>query len=344
MPATSTVSAQTKLLGGDTQELHFRPGVPGVIGVRSVPSITKPHSELGNLATIALQRPGNTTPLARATYKVNTLPPLILSYHPTAADLVTPGDWTCIVSNESLDPITFSTDVTFPIDIPLATASINLGFLNLLLSKLFDAAAITIHLESSDDGIPRTTLSMSLDVAALLKLPAYTQINIPNQEKTALGIPFVYRLVNLDSDPAYPIVFFSTDPALKVEMRFDTANAKLVAENLPAPDINIELFDIEITVGFDGSFQPVCNASAHLAFNNIDFSSDVSSGVQDAINQHLQGDPSFAALQDKKQVRAQIDSLFIAMMRLNQQGQQAQIQSYSVDGQTLTVTYFFRPT
>jgi hypothetical protein len=265
----------------------------------------------------------------------------LLSANPTAADLVPPGEWTCVVSNESVDPITFSTDVTFPIDIPLATASIDLEFLNLLLSKLFDAAAIRIHLESSDDGIPRTTLSLSLDVATLLKVPAFTQINIPNQEKTALGIPFVYRLVNLDSDPAYPIVFFTTDPELKVEIRFDTQAARLVAQNLPAPDINIELFDIEITIGFDGSFTPVCNTIAHLAFNNIDFSSDVASGVQDAINQHLQDSGAFAALQDKKQVRAQIDSLFIAMMRL---GSQAQIQGYSVDGQTLTVSYFLRPT
>jgi hypothetical protein len=189
MSATSTISAQTKLLGGDTQELSFRPGVPGVIGVRSVPSTTNPHSELGLLATISVRRPGNTTPLAKATYKVHNPSPLILSYHPTAADLVTPGDWTCIVSNESVDPITFSTDVTFPIDIPLATASIDLDFLNLLLSKLFDAAAIKIHIESSDDGIPRTTFSVSLDVAALLKLPAYTQINIPNQKRVPWGFP-----------------------------------------------------------------------------------------------------------------------------------------------------------
>lgn len=340
MPATSTISAQTRVLAGDSQEIQFRPGIPGVIGVNSVSSPKVARPDNGFLAMITLRRPGSTTVLAKGTYKVLTFP-LLLSYHATAADLATPGDWTCEVSNMSLDPITFSTDVTFPIDVPLATASIDLDFLNLLLSKVFDAAAIKIHIESSDDGIPRTTFSVSLDVAALLKLPAYTQINIPNQEKSALGIPFVYRILNLDSDPAYPIVFFSTDLELKVEMRFDTASARLVAQNLPAPDINIELFDIEITIGFDGSFQPVCNASAHLAFNNIDFSSDVSSGVQDAINQHLQDSPGFAALQDKKQVRAQIDSLFIAMMRL---GPQAQIQSYRVDGQTLTVTYFLRPT
>lgn len=343
MPATSTVSVQTKVLEGDFQEIHFRPGVPGVIGVSSVPSTTKPRSELGQLAVIAVQRPGNTNPLARVTYKVNNPSPLLLSYHPTAADLVTPGDWTCIVSNESLDAITFSTDVTFPIDIPLATASIDIEFLNLVLSKVVDAAAIQIHIESSDDGIPRSHLSLSLDVAALSKLPAFSQFNIPNQEKTALGIPFVYRILNLDSDPAYPIVFFSTDPALKVEMRFDTTNAKLVAQNLPAPDINIEFFNIEITISFDGSFQPVCNAIAHLAFDNIDFSSDVASGAQDAINPYIQQSPAFAPLRDKKQVRGLIDSLFIDMMRLGKPAQ-IQIQSYRVDGQTLTVTYFLRPT
>src|SRR6266436_1150915 len=114
MPATSTISAQTRVLGGDSQEIQFRPGLPGVIGVHTVPSPHVAHSEIGFLAMITLRRPGSTTPLAKATYKLLT-PPLLLSYHATAADLATPGDWTCEVSNMSLDPITFATDVTFPI-------------------------------------------------------------------------------------------------------------------------------------------------------------------------------------------------------------------------------------
>jgi len=313
-----------------------------VIGVRSVPSTTVAHSETGLLAMIILRRPGSTTPLAKATYKVHSSSILLLSYHPTVADLATPGDWTCDVSNESLDPITFATDVTFPIDNPLATASVDIEFLNLVLAKVVDAATIQIHLESSSDGSSASRLSLSPDVAALLKLPILTQFNVADQKKTELGIDFVYRILNLDSDPKYPIVILWTDPlSLKVVIRFDTASARLVAQNLPAPDINIELFNIEINVGFDGSFQPVCNAIAHLTFNNIDFSSDVISGVQDAINQQVQQNPAFAALLDKKQVRAQIDTLFIAMMRL---GPQAQIQSYRIDGQTLTVTSFVRTT
>jgi hypothetical protein len=339
MPATSTISTQTRILGGDSQQIQFRPGIAGVIGVHSVPSPQVAHSETAVFAMLILRRPGSAAPLAKATYKALT-PPLLLSYQATAADLAIPGEWTCEVSNQSLDPITFATDVTFPIANPLATASIDIGFLNLILAKVVDAAAIQIHLESSGDGSSASRLSLSPEIAALLKLPTLTTFNVSDQKKTELGIPFVYRILNLDSDPEYPVVLLWTDPvSLKVVIRFDTTSARLVAQNLPAPDINIELFNIEINVGFDGSFQPVCNASAHLAFNNIDFSSDVITGVQDAINEQTQQNPALAVLRDKKQVRAQIDALFIAMLRL---GQQAQIQSYGVDGSSLTVTYFVR--
>jgi hypothetical protein len=341
MPATTTISVQTRVLGEDSQEIAFRPGQPGFVSVHSVPAPNTAHTETGLLASITLRRPGSTSPLARATYKLHTAS-LLLSYNATAADLTTPGDWTCEVSNESLDPITFTTDVTFPINIPLQTASIDVEFLNLVLAKVVDAAAVQIHLQSSSDGGTASRLSLSQDIAALVQLPTLTQFNIPDQTKSVLGIPFVYRILNLDSDPEYPIVFFSTDPlCLKVELRFDTVNAKLVAQNLPAPDINISLFNIEITVGFDGSFTPVCSAIAHLAFNNIDFSSDVISGVQDAINQQVQQNPALGVLRDKKSVRAQIDRLFTSMFRL---GQNVQIQGYNTDGQALTVTWFVRPT
>jgi hypothetical protein len=338
MPATTTISTQTRVLGEDSQEILFRPGQPGFVSVHSVPAPNVAHTETGLLASITLRRPGSTSPLARATYKLHTQS-LLLSYNATAADLTTPGDWTCEVSNESLDPITFTTDVTFPINIPLSTASIDIEFLNLVLAKVVDAAAVQIHLQSSSDGSDASRLSLSQDIAALLKLPTVIPFNIPDATKSVLDIPFVFRILNLDSDPEYPIVFLSTDPlSLKVELLFDTANAKLVAEDLPLPDINITLFNIEVTVGFDGGFEPVCNAIAHMAFDNIDFSGDVISGVQDAINQKVQDIPQ---LRDKKSVRAQIDLLFTAMLRL---GQNVQIQGYKPDGQALTVTYFVRTT
>jgi hypothetical protein len=49
MPATSTISTQTRVLGGDSQEILFRPGQPGVIGVHSGPSPDVVHTETGLL-------------------------------------------------------------------------------------------------------------------------------------------------------------------------------------------------------------------------------------------------------------------------------------------------------
>ena len=291
---------------------------------------------------VLLRRPGSTKPVATAKFKVPSSS-LLLSYLATAADLATAGDWTCEVSNASLDPITFATDVTVPISNPLVTASIDTEFLNLILAKIVDAAAIQLHLESSGDGIPASSLLLSLDIATLTHLPAFTRFTVPDQPRTILGIDVVYRILDLDSDPEYPVVILVTQPlALKAILRFDTTSAKLVAQNSPAPDINIDLFTIEVNVGFDGSFQPVCSAIAHATIftpNDIDASADIVSGVQDGITKLIGETPTFAALLDKKQIRAQIDAIFAAILRL---GPLAQIQTYTVNGQTLTVTYFER--
>jgi hypothetical protein len=337
--ASSIVSTTTRLSEGNSQVIAFRPGQAGVVTVSSVPSPNHPHSETGLLAVVQLRRPGSTKPVARAKFPVSTSS-ILVTYPATAADLATTGDWTCEVFNASLDPITFATDVTFPISNPLATASIDTVFLNLILAKIFDAAALQLHLESSGDGDPRSSVSLSPDIATLTHLPTFTPFTVPDQLDTILGIPVVYRILNLDSDREYPIVILVTDPlSLKAVLQFDTTSAKLVAQDLPAPDINLDLFTIEVTVGFDGSFHPVCSAIAHATFNDIDVSDDIASGVQDGITKLSGENPTFAAFLDKKQIRAQIDATFAAIMRL---GPLAQIQAYGVDGQTVTVTYFER--
>lgn len=334
---TSTVSSQLDLPGGNVQTLRFRPGQAGRIDISSTPSPFVAKTETGLLALIELRSPGSATAVASQKFP-NSTPSLALAYTATAADLTAAGDWECDVTNETDQPIEFSTTVTFPYD-PLPTASIDLNFLNLLLATVVDAAAIQIHLQSSSDGIPQSRVTISLDIAALLNVPAATTFHIADQSETAADITFVYQLLNLDSDPNYPVVFLSTPPlSLTIFIRFDAASAQLVAQNLPAeaaPGIDLDSFSIEFVVGFDGSFTPVCTATAHLEFNDIDLSSDISSAVQTAIVNQLSS-AGFSALLDPQQVRGHIDSLFISLMRL---GPQAQIQSYTADGQTLTVTY-----
>src|SRR5689334_4357328 len=120
---TSSVSGKANLPAGGSQELSFRPGSPGRVTSHTDLSRSNAHTETGLIGLIILRRPGATKPLA--TVKINLGSASGgLSYDATAADLATPGDWVCEVSNESNDPITFTTVVGFPIDVPLLTASI----------------------------------------------------------------------------------------------------------------------------------------------------------------------------------------------------------------------------
>ena len=127
---------------------------------------------------------------------------------------------------------------------------------------------------------------------------------------------------------------FLTDPlCLDVIMRFEAST--LVGSGLP--DLNLDSLSVELNVGFNGSVTPVCKASAHLTLNDLDVSGFVGDAVVGAITKQIQQNPALAVLSDPLQVRAEIDTLFAALLRLDTG---ANIQSYSSDGQTLTVTYF----
>jgi hypothetical protein len=336
---TSTVSGQATLAAGDSQELSFRPGAPGRVSVHTELSRPNARSETGALAQIFLRRPGAARPLATATLRVGTRSGG-LSYDATTADLAVPGDWLCEVSNDSLDPIAFTTVVAFPINVPLLTASIDIELLNIVIAKLVDAASVRIHIESSGDGSPRSSMLLSEDIADLLVLPSVTMFSVADQTDTVLGFDVVYRVLNLDSDPEYPVLFLQSDPlAIVIVLRFDTQSARLIAQNLPSSaDVIVESLSIEATIGFDSGVQVAVNASAHAVFNNIDASDKLAGGIRDGINKQLRENPSLAALLDKKQIRARIDSLSIQMMRL---GKGAVIRGYSVDDGALTATYFF---
>ena len=253
-----------------------------------------------------------------------------------------PGNWTCDIDNDSLEAITFTTTVTFPIDVPVATASFDIGLLNIILAKLVDAASVRLHIESSGDGSPRSFVSLSQDIADLLGLPSVTTFPVADQTDTVLHFDIIYRIVNLNSDPEYPIFYLQPDPlAIMFVLRFDTQSARLVAQNLPSPaDVIVNSLDIEATIGFGSGVQIAVNAVAHVDFQNIDASDKLAGGIRDGINSQLQDNPAVAALLDKKALRSRIDSLFVQMMRL---GKGAVIRGYSVNDGALTVTYFVPP-
>jgi hypothetical protein len=72
---------------------HFRPVVEGAVSLRSVPSKTPAHSELGLVGIVSLFPLGTNKPVASAEANLGPVPVLALSHAVTAADLAAPRDW-----------------------------------------------------------------------------------------------------------------------------------------------------------------------------------------------------------------------------------------------------------
>ena len=196
-----------------------------------------------------------------------------MQYQATAADAALFGNWTCEVDNGLDVPLTWTTAISGPVtNIPLQSASFDLGLLNLLLTELTTIAALSVHLQSSADQSQLSEVSWSAAIATLMNgLTGYPfHLDDPAQS---------FRITNLNSDPSYPTVFLSGDRlTLTATVRFMTDDVKLEALDWPVPDITIGFFEVTLAVTFDGIIHPACSAVATLQFNSTDVSGQVESG------------------------------------------------------------------
>jgi hypothetical protein len=351
--ATQTVSDQSQIASESQHDIRFRPRSPGQITVLSTPSPVpmKSQTETGLLGKVELRRPGSGVPVASLASKIGENH-LVLSYTATSADLATAGDWTCRILNSSLIKSVFATQITSVSDFPLKTASFDLGLLGNMLSAAARTAALRVHLESSSDGSPQSVASWSVPVASSFGGSVESRFKIDDPSKTLVDIrnhtiDTTFRLLGLNSDPAYPIISVLTNPMrFFVALRFNTQGALLKAKDAGVPDINIDSFAISATVGFDGTIVPQCDVTAILRFNNTDVSGDVKSSVEAAILGQLAQQKITPAL-----VRQKIESFFVLLMRLSdstivhgyRQVVQGHVQSYSVQGNSLVVSYYQVP-
>jgi phospholipase C len=113
-PLMTSVEDHAQLAGGDTETINFRPNQPGRITMASTIDKKILHSESGNLGTVTLRRPGNST-LLHNTTAVGGDPGnrLGLTYVATVADLAVAGDWICTVVNDTETTANFQTRVTY---------------------------------------------------------------------------------------------------------------------------------------------------------------------------------------------------------------------------------------
>jgi phospholipase C len=110
-PIMAIVQDKGLIAGGDSRTISFRPGQPGPITIVTEIDKNITHSESGKLGALSLHRPGNPILV------IKTIPiggrSLSLAYTATAADLSTPGNWTCSVINATETSATFQTRINY---------------------------------------------------------------------------------------------------------------------------------------------------------------------------------------------------------------------------------------
>src|SRR5437660_10478677 len=122
----NTLTDRAQLLSGDSREIKFRVLQPGLITIRVTRDKTNPKTESGIVGSLLLDRPGSTHAVATAVGKV-TDSVMLLQHQATAAEVAVPGDWTCEVTNDALDPLVFTTQIMGPVaSVPLQSASIHM--------------------------------------------------------------------------------------------------------------------------------------------------------------------------------------------------------------------------
>ncbi len=114
LTSPTTLDRPMVLAGGTSSSVAFRLGFPCTITVTAfaanIPSNL--HSASGQLGTIVLFRPGQTTAAAQSSTPLGSAL-LKLTYDATPADVASGGMWTCTVTNASDATVAFDTTVSY---------------------------------------------------------------------------------------------------------------------------------------------------------------------------------------------------------------------------------------
>jgi phospholipase C len=111
-PLMNTVHDQAQIDATSGHTVTFRPAQPGPITVEAVATNPPKKSESGKLGRVDLRMPGSTTILATGSAPIGQTA-LGLHYQATAAQLATPGNWSCTVYNGTDTTVGFNTSITY---------------------------------------------------------------------------------------------------------------------------------------------------------------------------------------------------------------------------------------
>jgi hypothetical protein len=334
---TQQLNDTALITGGSRRLITFRPLSAGPVSITSVPAEVPAHSESGNLGSVTLLIPGSPTPPTNI-FKLSDKF-LTLSHAATAAELAHAGVWTCEIQNLTETDTSFATTILFPTDIPVSTASLDIGLLNLILTRAFSVAAIKIHIETNSDDVPRTFVQWSDAVAHFLNGMTEQTFLVDDIAHAVVhlgsagDVNVTFRIPGLDSSPFSPSAAFVTDPMrLQLFVNFITP-AVIQSRTDLVPDIDVNSLNVTVNIGFDGTIATDVEVSAILRLDAIDLSSLIKSTIEDKVNSQLATSATFG----QGNLALQIQAFFIRLMQL---GVNARIQSFNTNGESLLVTYF----
>jgi hypothetical protein len=334
MPGTSTLPEDDEIGGGASHAILFHVAGAGLISVHSTPSRVPAHSDSGDLGVLAIMKPGSGIPVARSVPAALSAGTLTLNYQVSAADAAAGGMWSVRVTNLTDDTLSWHTTISGVVAVPqVVTASIDLAFINTVLSVAAAAFNPHAHLETSGDP---TQLGSRFYVS--------TQTNgVPNTIVYQKYIADIQKLgatyrLNVDSDPTQTTVMLTTDPiALSLHIGFNVGGVALTALTTGFPDITFSAFEIDVAVGFDGTIVPSCYVEAHPATigDAVDVAAEVESQATSQVAA-LANDPTFGAYLRPAVLHDLIIKYISIFLRL---GPTETIQQFHSDGATLFVDY-----
>jgi hypothetical protein len=224
-----------------------------------------------------------------------------------------------------------------PVLTPLLTsASFDIDLLNVMLAEVASTAALRVRLQSAAPKDLRSSVaSWSAPVANLIGGQIEYRFHLNDASKDLKVDTARFRLNNLNSDPTSPTVSIKNvngAPVLSASLNFVTP-AQLKSLTTAVPDIDIEDFDITVSVDFNGAVTPKAIVRASVSDIDWDVSNDVESNVEDAIHTELGAQ---GLTPDK--IKAIVDRFFQSLLRFD-----GVIHQYAIEGDALKVTYYQVP-
>jgi phospholipase C len=315
---TQFVTGEQRLEPGDSFDIRFRPIQPGAVSVTGIgtgPRPADPEAEPEDSPVsvrLELFRPGDAAPVVTARPGRVTSRPL--QYTVSEADFGLAGQWRVRVTNPNQFEARFEASIALPRQVELWRATLDLGFVNELISRALQLGRLQVHLQTHPTQA-RSWVTYSGGVARQFGLPPRSTFRF---EPLAVELPVVHEdvalsLNDLDSRVVNVARFRGGpdgEPRLVVTIGFETEGRELTT-SIPGLSHDIRSLSVTVEVGLDGRARGVVVSLHPASFDILGFPVlDVADKARDALRAQL------SKADVIETIRRYLDSFLSTLVRL----------------------------